>query len=323
MSYGRLVRALIPGTIAGVACWLVDRYYRKTYEAWALEEIEKIEEDCRAKCAKKDALIDFAVREIYEMRTILQKYISATGYCIVIDAVRENMQDEEACFPDGRQSLEECVAICEHRLKTASKSNENAYKIVSTLGYISTKDDGRIAVREPPRAPDSDGTGFVDDWPPMTPNGDIDDMDEDEIEDEVTISYDPSEDYSDEAPEWSLETKIAVSGDDIIRDKPYIISEWQWVYGKKDYAKISLDYLALDDTVLDEDNTELDQKFIGPENLTAFETDDCDSIFIRNDQLEIDYEIMWCESSYIHDILGRPEEEVYGRRIWRSWERQS
>lgn len=218
-------------------------------------------------------------------------------------ALREIEEFKEACRvmldENAREAIFEQVKYkmsgqyvtqgFEDRMKKAAR------QMTEELGY-----GGDVA------EPDDDGSEEFDDMPPLTPSGDI----MDEVYDE------PERDDT-----WTTDSKIAVSGDDIVMDKPYVISEWQFTYGKQHYTKVSLEYLCLDDTVLDEDETELDQTFIGPENLRAFETDDCDSIFIRNDQLQIDYELMWVEASYVHDILGYPEAEVGGRRIWRSWER--
>lgn len=75
-------------------------------------------------------------------------------------------------------------------------------------------------------------------------------------------------------------------------DKPYIISPAEFG-GLDDYDTISLTYYA--DGVLTDDNDEPIEdieKIVGTESLKHFGEYEDDSVFVRNDELKCDYEIL-------------------------------
>lgn len=86
--------------------------------------------------------------------------------------------------------------------------------------------------------------------------------------------------------------------------KPYVIRPDQ--YGEfDDYDQISLMYYA--DDKLADDNDELVEGIedvVGFEPLTHFGEFDDDSVFVRNDRLKVDYEILRSELTY-EEILQR------------------
>lgn len=94
--------------------------------------------------------------------------------------------------------------------------------------------------------------------------------------------------------------------ENMINDKPYVISpdEFGEFY---DYEKISLTYYA--DQVLADDDDELVEDIeetVGFESLNAFGEYEDDSVFVRNDRLKCDYEILLDQRKYSDVIKTRP-----------------
>lgn len=319
-----IVYMLLSVGIGGVAGGIISYVSKRELGTRSSEEIERLNTDwsedhdmLMSRIEKKNEMIDMTIAEISELREACRIILDAGQYETILEQVKYKMRDANKKDPELRQSIEDCVDIYKQINLIAQKEvDENrASELSESLGYYYAKDSLRA------------GEAIA--------QGLLDGIEEGKRlygkEKRKVMRIEPDDDGSEEfGPDyvepdddddtWTTDTQTHVSGDDIVRDEPYIISEWQFTYGKQHYSKVSLEYLCLDDTVLDEDESQLDQAHIGPENLRAFETDDCDSIFIRNDKLEIDYEIMWTEASFTHDVLGYPESEVSGRRIWRSWE---
>lgn len=96
--------------------------------------------------------------------------------------------------------------------------------------------------------------------------------------------------------------------ENMINDKPYVISpdEFGEFY---DYEKISLTYYA--DQVLADDDDELVEDIeetVGFESLNAFGEYEDDSVFVRNDRLKCDYEILLDQRKYSDVVKRRPHE---------------
>lgn len=80
--------------------------------------------------------------------------------------------------------------------------------------------------------------------------------------------------------------------------KPYVISPEE--FGEfEEYEKISLTYYA-DQVLTDENNEEVDdvEEIVGEESLTHFGEYEDDSVFVRNDRLKCDYEILLDQRNY-------------------------
>ena len=90
--------------------------------------------------------------------------------------------------------------------------------------------------------------------------------------------------------------------------EPFLISEQEFSYngpGALGYQKEQLTYYAKDDTLADEDDTVVDVKSIcGYDILDQLDGDTTKVIFVRNPDLEIDYEIEWEDKSYAEYVLG-------------------
>ena len=96
--------------------------------------------------------------------------------------------------------------------------------------------------------------------------------------------------------------------ENMINDKPYVISpdEFGEFY---DYEKISLTYYA-DQVLADEDDELVEgiEETVGFESLNAFGEYEDDSVFVRNDRLKCDYEILLDQRKYSDVVKRRPHE---------------
>lgn len=94
--------------------------------------------------------------------------------------------------------------------------------------------------------------------------------------------------------------------ENMINDKPYVISpdEFGEFY---DYEKVSLTYYA-DQVLADEDDELVEdiEETVGFESLNAFGEYEDDSVFVRNDRLKCDYEILLDQRKYSDVIKRRP-----------------
>ena len=108
-------------------------------------------------------------------------------------------------------------------------------------------------------------------------------------------------DMVDEKPEEVKEEPMIV-------DKPYVITPEE--FGDlDDYETISLTYYA--DQILTDDNDVIVDNIedvVGFDSLNSFGEYEDDSVFVRNDRLKCDYEIMLDQRKYSDVIKRRPHE---------------
>ncbi len=89
-------------------------------------------------------------------------------------------------------------------------------------------------------------------------------------------------------------------------EKPYVISPGE--FGEfEEYEKISLTYYA-DEVLADENDEEVDDvdEIVGEESLNHFGEYEDDSVFVRNDRLKCDYEILLDHRNYLDVAKTRP-----------------
>lgn len=90
--------------------------------------------------------------------------------------------------------------------------------------------------------------------------------------------------------------------------KPYVISPEE--FGEfEDYERISLSYYA-DQILADEDDEKVEDvdNVVGLESLIHFGEFEDDSVFVRNDRLKCDYEILLDQRTYSDVIKQRPHQ---------------
>ena len=125
---------------------------------------------------------------------------------------------------------------------------------------------------------------------------------------EITVEPQPSVEASlkkfEEKPDISTYAEILKNeayvpeGTEMVENKPYVISPDE--FGEnEDYDTISLTYYA-DQVLVDDGGDKIEDvdDVVGMESLTHFGEYEDDSVFVRNDRLRCDYEILMDERTY-------------------------
>lgn len=96
-------------------------------------------------------------------------------------------------------------------------------------------------------------------------------------------------------------------------DAPYIISAEEYLGNDSNYAQETVTYY-LGDQVLADDRDEVIDEFeatIGLANLRfGHRSNDDNVVYVRNERLLIDFEVLRSERKYVQDVLGLDEVEV-------------
>lgn len=98
---------------------------------------------------------------------------------------------------------------------------------------------------------------------------------------------------------------------------PYVISEDEFMQDEQDYSKITVTYYDKDSSLVDDreqyiPNTD---SIVGESNMELFGigTDSPDIVYVRNDRLESDFEVIRKHANYSIDVLGFEPDEDIGR----------
>lgn len=92
-------------------------------------------------------------------------------------------------------------------------------------------------------------------------------------------------------------------------DEPYILTVEEFEDGKPGYDSIGLSYYRGDDSLVDDAEELVDvDETVGEENLDVFRRSDQDSIYIRNDRIGVDYEIIAIDGNFYDDIFTEGDE---------------
>lgn len=135
---------------------------------------------------------------------------------------------------------------------------------------------------------------------------------------EITVEPKPSVEASlkkfEEKPDISTYAGILKNeayvpeGTEMAENKPYVISPEE--FGEfEDYDTISLTYYA-DQVLVDDGGDKIEDvdDVVGMESLTRFGEYEDDSVFVRNDRLRCDYEILMDERIYSEARKERPHQ---------------
>ena len=80
---------------------------------------------------------------------------------------------------------------------------------------------------------------------------------------------------------------------------PYMITEDEFVNDKNDYEKLSLTYFTVDDTLADDCDEMVDvEETISTDIFNQIAESDDGDYYVRNNALQVDYEIMKVDQSY-------------------------
>lgn len=99
---------------------------------------------------------------------------------------------------------------------------------------------------------------------------------------------------------------------------PYVITEKEFSEENQHFDKITIDYYELDDTLADEQEEPIPDvsSIVGDEALLCFGkgSNDPDTIYVRNEKLSTDFEVIRLHKSYRETVLGFCD-EIAPRRI--------
>lgn len=100
-------------------------------------------------------------------------------------------------------------------------------------------------------------------------------------------------------------------------EAPYVISKNEFAHDKPQYAKVDLEYYREDEVLIDgglDPFTDIGD-LVGADNLKRFGhgSGDRRMVYIRNEELETDFEIHMMMGSYAIDILGLDDPQDKGR----------
>lgn len=97
-------------------------------------------------------------------------------------------------------------------------------------------------------------------------------------------------------------------------DAPYIISHDEYYQNETDYDQATLTYFEGDDVVADDRDQPLPdpEVTVGDENLARFGhgSKDNNIVYVRNDELEVDFEILRSNGKYAKEVLGFDEDQL-------------
>lgn len=92
--------------------------------------------------------------------------------------------------------------------------------------------------------------------------------------------------------------------------RPFILSAREFEEGELDYSQNTLTYYEGDDVLTDERDQPIHhlQKIVGAENLKFGEmSDDPNIVYIRNNELEVDFEVCRSKGTFTEEVLGFTE----------------
>lgn len=100
------------------------------------------------------------------------------------------------------------------------------------------------------------------------------------------------------------------------KEAPYIITHDEYYAGELEYENSTLTYYEQDDTLTDEQDKPIHEidKTIGEDHLIQFGhgSKDRNIVYIRNDRLGMDFEVIKSTGSYVEEVLGMLDDEEVG-----------
>ena len=110
----------------------------------------------------------------------------------------------------------------------------------------------------------------------------------------------------DEARGWDYDVELAKRAEK--PDEPYVINFDEFNEGQDTFDKTNLTYYQEDDTLVDERDQPIDnvEYIVGDDNLTKFGhgSNDHNVVYVRNEKIGTDFEIIRSKGSYQHEVLG-------------------
>ena len=95
-------------------------------------------------------------------------------------------------------------------------------------------------------------------------------------------------------------------------ERPYVISHVEFMENDLEHEQASVTYFEGDDIVCDERDESLEPAYtVGEDNLTKFGygSNDNNVVYVRNEKLGIDYEVLRSRGKYTREVLGVIDDE--------------
>lgn len=130
-------------------------------------------------------------------------------------------------------------------------------------------------------------------------------VDSEKVSEEEDVPLDAEHNASEDVTTWPRS-----------KDEPYVISTEEYMLDAEEYDKLVLTYFEYDNVLAAEDDTIISdvEAVIGTANLLNFGAGSLDknTLYIRNDKSETDYEVVRNEDSYSKVVLGIEEWNAQG-----------
>lgn len=101
-------------------------------------------------------------------------------------------------------------------------------------------------------------------------------------------------------------------------EAPFIITQDEFLEAEPGYEQVTLTYYEGDDTLADEGDQAIPliDETVGKGTLHRFGhgSGDARTVFVRNDKLSTDFEVVKSDGKYAHEVLGLEHSDEYGNR---------
>lgn len=151
------------------------------------------------------------------------------------------------------------------------------------------------------------------------------DEDSADVEDESVVLAPPSNTEKKKRVVETPEEEEYVIDDELDKRRanlPWIIEEEYFIENPDDCSQTSLTYYELDDVLVDENDVPIDDwfKFLGNDNFKfGTGSHDHNVVYIQNDELDAQYEVVRSFKSYAEDVLGFSHYDDNKPRKFRSY----
>lgn len=114
--------------------------------------------------------------------------------------------------------------------------------------------------------------------------------------------------------DWDFKAEVAAREEN--PDKPYVISVEEFGENPQEYDQQTVTYYEGDDTLADSRNQPIEEidSTVGDDNLERFGhgSNDVNVVYVRNERLELDFEVIRDPGYYVVEVLGldRPEKSL-------------
>ena len=129
-----------------------------------------------------------------------------------------------------------------------------------------------------------------------------------EVPEDDELAGDPTHNFESSDPEtyWSWDEELERRENE--PDKPYVITLEEYMAGEKNYTQTALTYFDGDDVLADERDSIIEdiEATVGRENMLRFghASNDRNLVYIRNDRIELDFEVVHSDGKYAEEVLG-------------------